>query len=94
MEQLETMTFGQLKKIITELDQRGVRNDTKVFIDTGWDSLQEVNADALKVISAFPFQIEDVLTKEQYGGFVREEKQHTQETIGEKETVIVIEQFY
>lgn len=94
MEILQTMTFGQLKEMVARLEQSGLTNETKVFIDTGWDSLQEVDPLAIKVVQATPFQIEDVLTKEQYGGYVREEKRHTQQTVGENETVIVIEQFY
>lgn len=94
MNQEPTMTLGKLKKIVQQLSSQQLSDETKIFLDTGWDSLQEINPDSVKQVVAQTFQIQDPLTNEFYGGFVREEKSHTKEQVGEKETVLVIEQQY
>ncbi|MGX7328688.1 hypothetical protein [Enterococcus bulliens] len=91
---MEIMTLKQLKTTIAALEASGVGEDTPIFLDTGWDSIQELDPDALTVKQARPFQIQDVLTKEYYGGFVLEEKAHTKETTGDKQDVLVFDHKY
>ena len=46
--QVEVMTYAQLKEIMQALEaNEAITEDTKVFIDTGWDSVQEVAPDAV-----------------------------------------------
>ena len=40
---IEIMTLGMLKKQLSEFEaSAGVSDDTKIFLDTGWDSIQEI----------------------------------------------------
>ena len=48
--QVEVMTYAQLKEIMQVLEaNEAITEDTKVFIDTGWDSVQEVAPDAVSI---------------------------------------------
>lgn len=91
---METMTLKQLKELIQRLETEGVHEETPIFLDTGWDSIQEIDPNALVKKQARPFQIQDVLTKEYYGGFVLEEKAHTKETTGDTQEVLVFDHKY
>ena len=42
-ETVQCMTFSELKKMVEQLEkQENVHDETKIMLDTGWDSLQEV----------------------------------------------------
>ena len=72
---IEIMTLGMLKKQLSKFEaSAGVSDDTKIFLDTGWDSIQEIAPDALEVAQAREFTVEDELTKESFSGYAREEK--------------------
>ena len=72
---IEIMTLGMLKKQLSEFEaSAGVSDDTKIFLDTGWDSIQEIAPDALEVVQAREFTVEDEWTKESFSGYAREEK--------------------
>ncbi len=48
--QVEVMTYAQLKEIMQALEaNEAITEDTKIFIDTGWDSVQEVAPDAVSI---------------------------------------------
>lgn len=72
--QVEVMTFAQLKQFVEQLEQQeSINEETKVFIDTGWDSVQ-VTPDAFHVEKIVGFEVEDELTKEIFHGFALEAK--------------------
>ncbi len=51
--QIEIMTLGQLKQRLAELEKTSeITDETKIFLDTGWDSIQEISPDALAVEDA------------------------------------------
>ncbi|MGC3625354.1 hypothetical protein ACPTHK_13040, partial [Enterococcus faecium] len=72
----------------------GVSDDTKIFLDTGSDSIQEIAPDALEVAQARDFTVEDELTKESFYGYAREEKPDPFHTSEQSQTVIVIKNMY
>lgn len=96
MEKIETMTLGQLKKVIQELEQNEAINDqTKIFIDTGWDSVQELVPDGVEAGEVVEFQVEDVLTKETFAGHSLVEKGERMDAIPETaEMAIIIKNLY
>ena len=72
---IEIMTLGMLKKQLSEFEaSAGVSDDTKIFLDTGWDSIQEIAPDALEVVQAREFTVEDEWTKESFSGYARSQK--------------------
>jgi len=49
-EKIEIMTLGMLKKQIAAFEKtEHVTDDTKIFLDTGWDSIQEIAPDAFEI---------------------------------------------
>ncbi|MBF8808153.1 MAG: hypothetical protein IC227_07345 [Enterococcus lacertideformus] len=92
---IDILTLGMLKKQLIELENLDcISDDTKIFLDTGWDSIQEIAPDALTVCEAQQFVVEDEWTKEKFSGFVLEEKAEKMNTKGSKEKVIVIKNLY
>ncbi len=92
--QIEIMTLGQLKQRLAELEKTSeITDETKIFLDTGWDSIQEISPDALAVEDAQRFAVEDEFTKEKFIGYAEEkaEKMNAEE---KKEKVIVIKNLY
>lgn len=73
---IEIMTLGMLKKQLSEFEaSAGVSDDTKIFLDTGWDSIQEIAPDALEVVQAREFTVEDEWTKNHFPGMRVKKKQ-------------------
>lgn len=92
---VKTLTFGQLKKIISELESdSSLTNETKVFIDTGWDSVQEIETNAFCVEEVKEFKVQDELTKETYFGFSLLEKAERMNAEGKAENAIIIRNLY
>ncbi|WP_086313902.1 hypothetical protein A5821_001449 [Enterococcus sp. 7F3_DIV0205] len=92
---VEVMTFSQLKKIVEELDANTAINDnTKVFIDTGWDSVQEVEPEAFHVEEVVEFKVQDELTKEFYVGYTLIEKAERMQANGQAEAAVIIRNLY
>lgn len=92
---VKCMTFEELKETIKRLENDpAVTNETKILLDTGWDSLQEVLPEAIAVEVAKPFQVQDELTKEYFGGYVLADKEQKFENTGEEEAVIVLKNLY
>ncbi|WP_207695538.1 hypothetical protein DOK67_0000170 [Enterococcus sp. DIV0212c] len=90
---VEVMTFSQLKKIVAELEANDtIEDNTKVFIDTGWESVQEVEPNAFHVEDVAEFKVQDELTKEFYVGYTLIEK--AEQTQGQPETAIIIRNLY
>jgi hypothetical protein len=53
MNQPNNLTVGELRKFLTELDKnKEITDETKIFLDTGWDSIQEINPGALSIEDA------------------------------------------
>lgn len=89
------MTFKELKAAVAQLEANDqITNETKVFLDTGWDSLQEVMPEAVKTAQAQSFLVADPLTGEEFGGYSLVEKAEKMKATGPEETVIVIENHY
>ncbi|EMF0437872.1 hypothetical protein ACMUXA_000518 [Enterococcus hirae] len=92
---IAVLTLGMLKKQLAELEKvNTVDDETKIFLDTGWDSIQEIAPDALTIGEAQQFVVEDEWTKEKFNGFTLVEKAEKMNVTGEKETVIVIKNLY
>ncbi|ALR99830.1 hypothetical protein ATZ33_00045 [Enterococcus silesiacus] len=92
---VEVMTFSQLKRLVEELAVNDVINDqTKVFIDTGWDSVQEVEPHAFHVEEVVEFKVQDELTKEFYVGYTLLEKAERMKTEGSTEAAVIIRNLY
>lgn len=89
-----TLTFGELKKIILELEEQQVSDDTKLFLDTGWDSLQEIAPDAIQKAAARHFTVSDPLSGELFGGHTLTEKAAKTNADGPSLPVIIIKNLY
>lgn len=58
--QVSVITLKQLKEAIARLENENhLKEETKIFLDTGWESIQEISPDALSVEEAVPFTVED-----------------------------------
>jgi acyl carrier protein len=94
-ESVQCMTFSELKEIVERLEkEEKVTNETKIMLDTGWDSLQEILPGTISIQEAQTFKVQDELTKEFFGGYVLKEKSDKFDTDESVETVIVIENLY
>lgn len=95
MNQPENLTVGELRKFLTQLaEDPKITDETKIFLDTGWDSIQEINPDALSIEEAQSFKIEDPLTHESFGGYSLLEKAEKMNGDGPIEKVLVIRNLY
>lgn len=94
MEEFNQMTLKELKMAIQRLDEANVPDDTKVFIDTGWDSIQEVLTKTIALEKAQIFQIEDELNGEIFKGYSLLEKAAKMKADGPIEEVIVLKHLY
>ena len=93
--QVEVMTYAQLKEIMQVLEaNEAITEDTKVFIDTGWDSVQEVAPDAVSIEKVAKLTVADVLTNESFAGYSLEEKAEKMNAEGDLETAIIIRNLY
>ena len=93
--EIKIMTIKELKQAIQTLETNAnISDDTKVFLDTGWDSLQEVAPDALTAEQAKQFKVQDELTKEIFLGYSLEEKAEKTHATGESETIVVLRNLY
>ena len=94
MSEVQAMTFKELKEVVQKLEKANVSDDTKVMLDTGWDSLQEILPASIQVKEARAFQVQDVLTEEFFGGYALVDKAEKMNADGPVENVIVIENLY
>lgn len=95
MNQPENLTVGQLCQFLAQLnDNPEIDDETKIFLDTGWDSIQEITPDALSIEEAQSFKIEDPLTHELFGGYSLLEKAEKMKGEGPIEKVLVIRNLY
>ncbi|WP_313630988.1 hypothetical protein [Enterococcus devriesei] len=95
MNQPENLTVGQLRQFLVQLnDNPEINDETKIFLDTGWDSIQEITPDALSIEEAQSFKIEDPLTHELFGGYSLLEKAEKMKGEGPIEKVLVIRNLY
>ncbi|MBO0422069.1 hypothetical protein BCR22_05950 [Enterococcus plantarum] len=92
---VEVMTFSQLKQLVKELEtNNSIDDNTKVFIDTGWDSVQEVEPNAFHVEEVVEFKVQDELTKDFYVGYTLSEKAERMQAQGQTETAVIIRNLY
>ena len=93
--QVEVMTYEKLKEFMQAVEAtEAITEDTKVFIDTGWDSVQEVAPDAVSIEKVAKFTVADVLTNESFAGYSLEEKAEKMNAEGDLETAIIIRNLY
>lgn len=95
MSEVKAMTFSDLKAIVEQLEKNSnVSEETKIFIDTGWDSVQEVEPESILLEEVAAFEVEDVLTKEIFSGYSLLEKAEKMNATGAKEYAIIIRNLY
>lgn len=94
MSEVQAMTFKELKEIVQQLENANVSDETKVMLDTGWDSLQEILPQSVQMKEARSFKVQDVLTEEFFSGYALIEKAEKMNADGPIEQVIVIENLY
>jgi len=95
MNRPENLTIGELRKFLEQLaDNPEISDETKIFLDTGWDSIQEIIPDALSIEDAQTFEIEDPLTHEFFGGYSLTEKAEKMKAEGPVEKVLIIRNLY
>lgn len=91
---VNAMNFKELKAIVQQLENQHVSEDTKILLDTGWYSLQEILPGAIQLKEAQAFKVQDELTKEFFGGYALVDKAEKMNAEGPVEKVIVIENLY
>lgn len=95
MNDVQNLTVGELRAFLAQLETvKEVTAETKIFLDTGWDSIQEIAPDALSIEQARPFEITDPLSGEVFGGYRLAEKADPSQADGPSETVLVIRNLY
>lgn len=94
MDEKKQMTYGDLKEALKKMEALNLTDETKVFLDTGWDSIQEIDFDSLAVDQAQVFQIEDPLNGEIFEGYSLLENAEKNNASGPAETVIVLKHIY
>lgn len=94
MENKKQMTYGDLKEALKQMEALNLTDETKIFLDTGWDSIQEIDNGSLVVEKAQVFQIEDPLNGEVFEGYSLLEKAEKNQAEGPVETVIVMKHHY
>lgn len=94
MEEKRQMTYGDLKSALKEIEKLNLKDETKLFLDTGWDSIQEIDMDSLMVSRAQVFQIEDPLNGEIFEGYSLLEKAEKNNANGAIEDIIVLKHHY
>ncbi len=94
MQEIQPMTFKELKEVVKQLEVLQVSEETKVFLDTGWDSIQEVVTGSIQVKQSRSFMIEDELNGEVFKGYSLAEKAEKMKATGSLEDVIIIEHLY
>lgn len=95
MNEVKVMTFSDLKAIVAQLEaNEQILDQTKIFIDTGWDSVQEVEPESILVEEVAAFEVEDALTKEIFTGYSLIEKAEKMNATGAKESAIIIRNLY
>lgn len=93
--EIENLTLGELKSFLAELENRADINDqTKIFLDTGWDSIQEIAPNALSIEEAQTFEIEDPLNHEIFTGHSLVAKAEKMNAKGPIEKVLIIRNLY
>ena len=70
MNETQTLSLGELKKCLAKLQERYQLDDqTPIFLDTGWDSLQEISHTDLSVEQIQHYQITDIISQEVFQGY-------------------------
>lgn len=71
---MKTIRLKDLKERIYQLSVNyQLTDDTPIFLDTGWDSLQEIEPELIQVANIEPFEIEDIISGEKFSGFKQNE---------------------
>lgn len=71
---MKTIRLKDLKERINQLSVKyQLTDDTPIFLDTGWESLQEIEAELIQVANIEPFEIEDIISGEKFSGYKQAE---------------------
>ena len=67
---MKTIRLKDLKERINQLSVKyQLTEDTLIYLDTGWESLQEIESELIQVVSVELFEIEDMISGEKFSGF-------------------------
>lgn len=67
---MKTIRLKDLKELINQLSIKyQLTDNTPIFLDTGWESLQEIESELIQVVSVELFEIEDMISGEKFSGF-------------------------
>lgn len=67
---MKTIRLKDLKERINQLSVKyQLTDDTPIFLDTGWESLQEIESELIQVVGVELFEIEDIISGEKFSGY-------------------------
>lgn len=72
---MKTIRLKDLKERINQLSVKyQLTDDTPIFLDTGWESLQEIESELIQVVGVELFEIEDIISGEKFSGYKQSEE--------------------
>lgn len=72
---MKTIRLKDLKERINQLSVKyQLTDDTPIFLDTGWESLQEIESELIQVVGVELFEIEDIISSEKFSGYKQSEE--------------------
>lgn len=72
---MKTIRLKDLKEGINQLSVKyQLTDDTPIFLDTGWESLQEIESELIQVVGVELFEIEDIISGEKFSGYKQSEE--------------------
>ena len=72
---MKTIRLKDLKERINQLSVKyQLTDDTPIFLDTGWESLQEIESELIQVVGVELFEIEDIISGEKFSGYKQAEE--------------------
>jgi len=72
---MKSIRLKDLKERINQLSVKyQLTDDTPIFLDTGWESLQEIESELIQVVGVELFEIEDIISGEKFSGYKQSEE--------------------
>lgn len=66
----QTLSLGEWRTLLDHLQEKyHLDEQTPIFLDTGWDSLQEIAHTDLSVEKIKHYQITDIISQEEFQGY-------------------------
>jgi hypothetical protein len=92
MEEFRAITVKELKDFILKLENENVIDDaTKIFVNTGWDSVQELLPNAMHAEKIAEYVVRDEISKDEFFGWQEEKKESKFEKTGKVETALIFD---